>query len=140
MLSVAPALHQAIFDALDGDAALAAELGTGARIHSGRAPVQSPFPHLTFGMQPAAKWDTHDKDGAESVPSIEVWVREPSWLTANLLREHVDRILGQVDIDLTALGFAGTALSYYEAATYLEDPEENVRHIVLDYRYNILED
>ena len=61
MLSTAPALGQALFDALDGDAALATELGGSGRIHAGRAPTKSPFPHITYGNQSSTRWNTHDK-------------------------------------------------------------------------------
>lgn len=64
-------LQKAIFDALRGDAAVIALLGTD-KVHD-RAPPQTAFPYITFGQTSAYDWSTGTENGSEQLITLHVW-------------------------------------------------------------------
>ena len=69
-MSSAVELQRAVFQALAGDAALAALVG--ARIFD-YAPAKVPFPYITFGHTSIYDWSTGTESGTEQLFTLHVW-------------------------------------------------------------------
>jgi len=71
MTAAAADLQKALFEALNGDAALAAMLG-GAKIFD-HAPANVAFPYVTFGRTSVYDWSTSTESGTEQLFTLHVW-------------------------------------------------------------------
>ncbi len=71
MTAAAADLQKALFEALNGDAALAAMLG-GAKIFD-HAPANVAFPYVSFGRTSVYDWSTSTESGTEQLFTLHIW-------------------------------------------------------------------
>jgi hypothetical protein len=71
MTAASADLQKAMFEALAGDATLAALLG-GKRIFD-RVPTDAAFPYVTFGRTSVFDWSTSTESGLEHLVTLHVW-------------------------------------------------------------------
>lgn len=70
MSAPAVELQKAVFEALGGDAALAAIVGTRIFDH---APANVAFPYISFGRTSIYDWSTGTENGSEQLFTLHVW-------------------------------------------------------------------
>lgn len=93
MTAPAGALQRAVFQALDGDAALVALMG-GQRVFDG-APAGTSFPYLTFGRTSVYDWSTDTERGTEQLFSLHVWSRAKGRRETQDIMERIETRLAE---------------------------------------------
>jgi hypothetical protein len=112
-------LQQAVFAALDGDAALNALLGSPAAIYDD-VPQGSAFPYVVVGQAEAAKpFDTKTEEGMEQTVVIHTWSQ---YLGMKETKEIMAAVMGALDQQsLSVTGHDLALLIYTTGSTSLEE-------------------
>ena len=129
MTAAAADLQKALFEALNGDAALVAALG-GAKVLD-HAPANVAFPYITFGRTSVYDWSTSTESGTEQLFTLHVWSKAKGKAEALAVMEIVRRRL-----DAGALALDGRHLVNltFEFAEARFDEDLSVYHGLLRYR------
>ncbi len=129
MTAAAADFQKALFEALNGDAALVAALG-GAKVLD-HAPANVAFPYITFGRTSVYDWSTSTESGTEQLFTLHVWSKARVKVEALAVMEIVRRRL-----DAGALALDGRHLVNltFEFAEARFDEDLSVYHGLLRYR------
>ncbi len=129
MTAAAADFQKALFEALNGDAALVAALG-GAKVLD-HAPDNVAFPYITFGRTSVYDWSTSTESGTEQLFTLHVWSKARGKAEALAVMEIVRRRL-----DAGALALDGRHLVNltFEFAEARFDEDLSVYHGLLRYR------
>ncbi len=129
MTAAAADFQKALFEALNGDAALVAALG-GAKVLD-HAPANVAFPYITFGRTSVYDWSTSTESGTEQLFTLHVWSKARGKAEALAVMEIVRRRL-----DAGALALDGRHLVNltFEFAEARFDEDLSVYHGLLRYR------
>ena len=127
-MSSAVELQKAVFEALAGDAALAALVGTRIFDH---APANVSFPYVTFGRTSIYDWSTGTESGSEQLFTLHIWSKAKGKSETLEIME-----IARARLDDAALGLAGHQLVNlrleFSEARYDEDL--SVYHGLLRFR------
>lgn len=121
-------LQKAILDALAGDAALTAMVGSRILDH---APANVAFPYLTFGRTSLYDWSTGTEIGTEHLFTIHVWSKAKGKKETLDLMELVKARLHDGGLALAGHRLVNLRLEFAEAR---HDEDLAVHHGLLRFR------
>ncbi len=96
---IEPDLQQAIFDKLDGDAALEAALGGAGKVLDD-VPDNTPLPYVVIGESETRDWSTHDTDGFEGTFTIYVYAESRGNKKAKDIQKIIWGLIHNKDLGL----------------------------------------
>jgi hypothetical protein len=127
-----PAIQQAVYGALTGDAQLTALLGGDDKIVDG-APEDIAYPWIDLGEAMETPFNTHDGFGRETPITLHVWTQARGHSQGLTIAARVLQVLDHQPLTITGHHHIVTR---YESGQTLTDPEPpgDIRHVVLRYR------
>jgi len=129
MTAPAAELQKAIFEALDGDAALTLALG-GQRVFD-HAPANVAFPYVTFGRTSIYDWSTGTESGIEQLFTLHVWSKAKGKQEALRIMDLVQARLAQAPLELADHHLVNLRQEFSEVRY---DEDQTVHHGLLRYR------
>ena len=128
MTAPAAELQKAVFEALDGDAAIAAAVEDRIFDH---APANAAFPYVSFGRSSIYDWSTGTESGTEQLFTLHVWSKAKGKKEAHDIMERARAVLDDAALDLGAHHLVGIRLEFAEARY---DEDLSVHHGLLRFR------
>ena len=128
MTAPAAELQRAVFEALGGDAAIAAVVD--GRIFD-HAPANVAFPYVTFGRTSIYDWSTGTESGTEQLFTLHVWSKAKGKAETLAIMELARRALHDKDLALEGHRLINLRAEF-EEARYDEDLA--VHHGLLRFR------
>ena len=130
------ATHQAIFDRLNGYAALTAVV-TGIYSDVPQAADSgdgSVFPFVTFNVPAVSDGSDKSADGTSNVVQVHLWSRTKSAIGRRAQSDLIYDALHKYDLTVTG-GNAYVCL--FEGMAEFDDPDGRTKHAVLSFRVNV---
>jgi hypothetical protein len=127
-MSSAAELQKAIFEALRGNGALAALVGTRIFDH---APVNVAFPYITFGRTSVYDWSTATESGTEQLFTVHAWSKGKGKKEALEIMELAREALHDAALELEGHSLVNLRLEFSEARY---DDRNEAHHGLLRFR------
>ena len=127
-MSSAVELQKAVFEALAGDAALAALIGTNIL---DRAPANVAFPYITFGRTSIYDWSTGTESGTEQLFTLHIWSKAKGKKETLEIMELARARLDDAALGLDDHHLVNMRLEFAEARY---DEDLSVHHGLLRFR------
>ena len=127
-MSSAVELQKAVFEALGGDAALAALVGTRIFDH---APANVAFPYITFGRTSIYDWSTGTESGSEQLFTLHIWSKAKGKKETLEIMELARARLDDAALELDDHHLVNMRLEFAEARY---DDDLSVYHGLLRFR------
>ena len=128
MSGPAAELQTAIFDALRGDAGLAAIIGTRIFDH---APANVAFPYISFGRTSVYDWSTGTERGSEHLFTLHVWSKTKGKKETLDIMERAKTLLDDAALAMSAHHLVNLRLEFAEARF---DEDLSLHHGLLRFR------
>jgi len=127
-MSSAAELQRAIFEALGGNAALAALVGTRIFDH---APANATFPYITFGHTSIYDWSTATESGTEQLFTLHAWSKGRGKKEVLEIMELARQTLDDAALELEGHRLVNLRLEFSEARY---DDRNEAHHGLLRFR------
>lgn len=128
------ALQQAVYDRLDGFAALTTLLGTAGirtRVTQPAEPEDTaPFPYVTFELPSITPFDTKTDNGGRAIIRCHVWSRSQSELTRRAVEDQLYAALHLYDLPISGVS---TMICRFDTKTEFDDPDGVTNHGIVDF-------
>ncbi|HEY6633166.1 MAG TPA: DUF3168 domain-containing protein [Rhizobiaceae bacterium] len=127
-MSSAAELQRAIFEALRGNGALAALVGTRIFDH---APANVAFPYITFGRTSVYDWSTATESGTEQLLTLHAWSKGKGKKEVLEIMELTRQTLDDAALELEGHRLVNLRLEFSEARY---DDRNEAHHGLLRFR------
>lgn len=121
-------LQSAIFSKLDGDATLSG-LVTGV---FDDVPEGTQYPYVVVGEAYGTPRNSHDRHGRRNIETLHIWSDYHGYSEVNSIADRVIKLLDHQALTVTG---HDVVLAHYEFAQTVEDPDPDIRHLVLRFAF-----